>query len=62
MLDFVFLVFLGLGISTVLTVIITALIVIGVAKDWYDSKYMILLLIVMVVVLVYFGLHIILGR
>lgn len=49
-------------IASVLTVIITALIVIGVAKDWYDSKYMILLLIVMVVVLVYFGLHIILGR
>ena len=49
-------------IASVLTVIITALIVIGVAKDWYDSKYMILLLIVIAVVLVYFGLHIILGR
>ena len=49
-------------IASVLTVIITALIVIGVAKDWYDSKYMILLLMVIAVVLVYFGLHIILGR
>lgn len=49
-------------IASVLTAIFTILIVVGIAKDWYDSKYMILLLIVIVVVLVYFGLHIILGR
>ena len=49
-------------IASVLTLVVGILVIIGICKNWFDSKYIILLFIAVVVCLLYFGLHVILGR